>query len=58
MDDLLTVNEVAKLLRVDATTVRRWINSGALTCITLPHRGNREVHRIKRSTLNNILGEK
>ena len=39
MDELLTVREVAKRLRVDDTTVRRWIKSGALGAITLPHRG-------------------
>ena len=27
--DLLTVREVAKQLRVDDTTVRRWIKNGA-----------------------------
>ena len=32
--DLLTVREVAIQLRVDDTTVRRWIKNGALEAIT------------------------
>ncbi len=39
-EELLTVREVARRLRVDDTTVRRWIKSGSLEAITLPHRGN------------------
>lgn len=54
-DELLTVREVAKRLRVDDTTVRRWIKSGALEAITLPHRGKRQAYRIKRSTLDTLL---
>jgi len=45
--DLLTVREVAKQLRVDDTTVRRWIKNGALEAITLPHRGTRQAYRIR-----------
>jgi excisionase family DNA binding protein len=55
MEALLTVREVAEILRVDETTVRRWIKGGALDAIKLPHRGKREIHRIRRSTLNAIL---
>lgn len=54
-EDLLTVHEVARQLRVDDTTVRRWIKSGALEAITLPHRGKRQAYRIKKSTLNTLL---
>ena len=53
--DLLTVREVAKQLRVDDTTVRRWIKTGVLEAITLPHRGTRQAYRIRRSTLNALL---
>ena len=53
--DLLTVHEVARRLRVDDTTVRRWIKSGALEAITLPHRGKRQAYRIKRTTLEVLL---
>lgn len=54
-EDLLTVREVAKKLRVDDTTVRRWIKNGVLEAITLPHRGTRQAYRIRRSTLDTLL---
>ena len=54
-EELLTVREVAKRLRVDDTTVRRWIKSGALDAIALPHRGKRQAYRIKQSTLDVLL---
>ena len=53
--DLLTVHEIAQRLRVDATTVRRWIKSGVLPAITLPSRGKRQVYRIKQEDLDAIL---
>jgi len=53
--ELLTVREVAKQLRVDDTTVRRWIKNGVLEAITLPHRGTRQAYRIRRSTLEALL---
>lgn len=53
--DLLTVREVAKRLRVDDTTVRRWIKTGILEAITLPHRGARQAYRIRRSTLDTLM---
>jgi len=55
MDELLTVREVARRLRVDDTTVRRWIKSGALQAITLPHKGKRQAYRVKKSTLDVLL---
>lgn len=54
-EELLTVREVARRLRVDDTTVRRWIKSGALEAVTLPHRAKRQAYRIKKSTLDNLL---
>jgi excisionase family DNA binding protein len=53
--ELLTVREVARQLRVDDTTVRRWIKNGVLEAITLPHRGARQAYRIRRSTLEALL---
>jgi excisionase family DNA binding protein len=53
--DLLTVHEVARQLRVDDTTVRRWIKNGVLEAITLPHHGQRQAYRIRRSTLEALL---
>ncbi len=55
MDELLTVREVARRLRVDDTTVRRWIKSGALEAITLPHKAKRMAYRVKRSTMDKLL---
>jgi excisionase family DNA binding protein len=55
---LLTVTEVAKRLRVDVTTVRRYITGGSLQAIMLPHRGRRKMYRIKESTLDTILHPK
>lgn len=54
-DPLLTVREVAHRLRVDETTVRRWIKGGALEAVSLPRAGVRLVYRIKRSTLEALL---
>lgn len=53
--ELLTVGEVAKQLRVDDTTVRRWIAQGTLAAVTLPTRGARHVYRVRKSTLAAIL---
>jgi excisionase family DNA binding protein len=57
MSDLLTVSEVAKILRVDDTTVRRWVKQGALEAVVLPHLNTRQAYRIKRETLDKVLGE-
>jgi len=54
-DGLLTVHEVATKVRCDDTTVRRWIKSGALDAVTLPHMGKRQAYRVKQSVLNAIL---
>ncbi len=53
-DALLTVREVARRLRVDDTTVRRWIKSGALEAITLPHKGKRSAYRIRLDVLKKL----
>jgi len=54
-EELLTVREVARRLRVDDTTVRRWIKNGSLEAITLPHRGKRQAYRVKKSTMDKLL---
>ena len=56
-EHLLTIAEVAKRLRVDSTTVRRWINTGTLEAVNLPHVNKRHSYRIKESTLAGLLGE-
>ena len=55
MSEFLTVKEVALLLRVDNSTVRRWIKRGVLAAVTLPHTGIRQVFRVRRSTLETLL---
>ncbi len=57
MSDLLTVAEVARILRVDGTTVRRWVKQGVLEAVVLPHVNTRQAYRIKRETLDKMLGE-
>ncbi len=52
--ELRTVHEVAQHLRVDDTTVRRWIKNGALDAIRLPKRGKREGYRITVETIQQI----
>ncbi len=53
--DLLTVREVANRLRVDDTTVRRWIKSGVLSAIALPHAGMRMNYRIPARIVETLL---
>ena len=53
--DLLTVHEIAQALRVDDTTVRRWIKNGSFEAVALPHRGKRQAYRIRRDTLDRLL---
>jgi excisionase family DNA binding protein len=57
MSELLTVSEVAQILRVDDTTVRRWVKQGALEAVILPHVNERQAYRIKRETLEKVLGD-
>lgn len=57
VSDLMTVNQVAEILLVDDTTVRRWIKNGVMDAITLPHLNKRHSYRIRRSTLENLIGE-
>jgi excisionase family DNA binding protein len=56
-DHLFTIAEVAKRLRVDSTTVRRWINVGTLEAVTLPHMNKRHSYRVKQSTIAALLSE-
>lgn len=49
---LMTVPEVARYLRVDPTTVRRWVKEGVLEAFKLPG-GD---YRIKETTLEKMLG--
>lgn len=55
MHDLLTVTEVARRLRVDVTTVRRWIEGGLLHAVILPHSGKRKGYRIRQDSMDALL---
>ena len=55
--ELLTVREVSETLRVDGTTVRRWIKNGALEAVALPHRSKRMAYRVKRETVHKLLNQ-
>ncbi len=55
MSELMTVSEVARILRVDDTTVRRWVKLGVLDAVVLPHVNERHGYRIKRETLDKLL---
>lgn len=56
MSELLKVAEVARLLRVNDTTVRRWVKGGVLEAVVLPHVSRRrQVYRVHRSTLDRLL---
>ena len=57
MSELMTVSEVADILRVDDTTVRRWVKQGALEAVILPHNNERQAYRIRRGDLDKILRE-
>lgn len=54
-DRLLTIQNVAKQLCVDDTTVRRWVLAGVVEAIELPHVGPRRRFRIKQSTMTQLL---
>jgi excisionase family DNA binding protein len=55
--DLMTVRQVARFLRVDDTTVRRWVKEGALEAVLSPHGEKRQKCRIKRATIDTLLGQ-
>jgi DNA binding domain, excisionase family len=55
LSELLTVSEVAQALRVDDTTVRRWVKNGVLDAVELPHLRTRRGYRIKKDTLSKLM---
>lgn len=57
-EELLTVKEVAKRLRVDDTTVRRWIKNGVLSAVTLPRAATqRSMFRVRSSVIDELLNK-
>lgn len=53
--NLLTVEEVARVFRVDEATVRRWIKRGTLDAVILPSISDRQSYRITQEALNKAL---
>jgi excisionase family DNA binding protein len=51
--EYITPHEIAKRLRVDESTVRRWIRTGILEAETI-RQGRRNRHRIKKDILSAI----
>lgn len=54
LPDLLTIREVAGLLRVSTLTVKRWGKKGKLPAIRINSRGDR---RYKKNVVLKLLGE-
>jgi excisionase family DNA binding protein len=57
-EDLLTLQYVAKRLKVSEDTIRRWAKSGAVDALPLPMSGEYQSYRIRRTTLQNLLRKK
>lgn len=54
LPDLITIREVASLLRVSTLTIKRWGVSGKLPALRINSRGDR---RYKKSVVLKLLGE-
>lgn len=54
LDDFLTTSQVARRLRVNVTTVLRWIKSGALEAVTLPYR-SKQCYRVPKSAIEKLI---
>jgi len=53
LPDLLTIREVADLLRVSPLTIKRWGKKGKLPAIRINSRGDR---RYRKDVVNRLLG--
>ncbi|MEI6533129.1 MAG: helix-turn-helix domain-containing protein [Candidatus Roizmanbacteria bacterium] len=53
LPDLLTIREVAQLLRVSPLTIKRWGKKGKLPAIRINSRGDR---RYKKEVVTRLLG--
>lgn len=54
LDDFLTPSQVARRLRVNVTTVLRWIKSGALEAVPLPYR-SKQCYRVPKSVIEKLI---
>lgn len=55
--EFMTVRELANLLRVNETTVRRWIGHGNLEALLLPGTGKHKTYRIPRSSIEQMINQ-
>jgi excisionase family DNA binding protein len=53
LPDLMTIREVAQLLRVSPLTIKRWGKKGKLPAIRINSRGDR---RYKKDVITRLLG--
>lgn len=54
-EPLMTIDEVAKFLKVNQTTIRRWTNSGQLKCYRV---GNKNERRFEKKDLMGYLNRR
>lgn len=54
MNELLTLREVANILRVGPEAVRLWIRDGIFQAIRTPGRTH-QLYRVKRETIEDLL---
>lgn len=57
MNELLTVRRVADYYKVHPNTVRCWIRDGTLKAVTLPHKGDHKVYRIRLDRLERMTND-
>jgi excisionase family DNA binding protein len=56
-EKLFTVRQVARILQVDDTTIRKWIKNGEIEAILLPGGRLKKRYRIRKSTVDAILNQ-
>lgn len=58
LPEIMTVPEVANFLRVDVSTVRRWIRKGGMDAIELPHPlTQKKGYRVPRTSIEAIVNK-
>ena len=55
MNALLTISETASELKVSKPTVRAMIERGELDAVALPTSGTRNIYRVPRHVLDNLI---
>lgn len=55
-DEFMTMQEVAKRLRMDRATVQRWAHSGIIDVIRLPQAGPNARYRMRKEAFDALFG--